>query len=112
MITCASLRSCSAPVKTKAPGDITPEVNIPVSHMDHPNVNSPAPARQGKRPLGCFSCLRPLIDRNDFLADGLADILTQRAVKAIVFQLFKHVCTPAGATGNGKNRCEEIGWNT
>jgi hypothetical protein len=33
------LENYSAPVKTN-PGDITPEVNIPVSHMDHPNVNS------------------------------------------------------------------------
>jgi hypothetical protein len=33
-------RSYSVPVKTKAPGDITAEVKIPLSHMDHPNVNS------------------------------------------------------------------------
>jgi len=56
--------------------------------------------------------LLALIDRNNLLASGLADVLAQRAVKPIVFQLFEDVCAPSGTTGNRKNRGEEISRNT
>jgi hypothetical protein len=111
------------------PGDMVLEVNATMTNMDPGDGNfgerltnqwrckstcsRPAgcPSSQGNDPSRSVQ-LWPLIDGNDFLTNRLADILTQRAVKTIVFQLFEDVCAPSGTTGNRKNRSEEIRRNT
>ncbi len=52
-----------------------------------------------------------MIDRNNFLADRFADVLAERAIKAIVCELFEHVSAPAGAARDGEDGREKIGRN-
>jgi hypothetical protein len=56
--------------------------------------------------------LRPLLDRNHLLTYRHADVLAQRAVKTVVFQLLQHVCAPTGCARHREHRGKEISWNS
>src|SRR4051794_2593059 len=61
--------------------------------------------------LPCDDCevSSALIDRDDFLADRLADILAQRTEETVVFQLLENMRAPPGGAGNRKHRRKEVG---
>jgi len=53
----------------------------------------------------------PLVQRHELSANRFADVFTERPIETVVFQLFKHVRTPAGATCNREHRGKQIGRN-
>ena len=55
-----------------------------------------------------YSRLWPLIDGNHFLADRLAGVFAERAVKTIVLELFENVRAPTRRARDGEDRREQI----
>ena len=53
-----------------------------------------------------------IIDRHDFLADRLADVFAERAIKPIVFELLENMRAPAGAPCHREYGREQIGRNS
>ncbi|MDB6148344.1 MAG: hypothetical protein JWO45_2008, partial [Spartobacteria bacterium] len=62
-------------------------------------------------PARAESPLRPLLDRNHLLAYRHADVLAQRAVKTVVFQLLEDVRAPTGCARDCEHRGKEISRN-